>query len=94
MNFRISLAPSRVSPIRSKSLKNRASVISAAPPPAPRGRGPVILPLGPRNFGIAQWTRDEGAVPVYRITHKDIRAASTAATMARQASRDASGRDA
>jgi hypothetical protein len=58
--------------------------LKEAPPPAPPGRGPVILPLGPRNFGIAHWTRDERGVPVYRITHKDIRAASVAATMARQ----------
>jgi hypothetical protein len=58
--------------------------LKKAPPPAPPGRGPVILPLGLRDFGIAQWVRDEGSVPVYRITHKDIRAASTAATMARQ----------
>ncbi len=43
----------------------------------------------PRNFAIAQWVRDEQGVPVFRITHKDIRAASTAATMARQVARDA-----
>ena len=54
------------------------------PPPPPPGRGPIVLVLGPRNWGIAAWMRDEHDVPVYRITQKDIRAASTAATLARQ----------
>jgi hypothetical protein len=54
------------------------------PPPAPPpGRGPIVLELGPRNWGIAAWMRDERAVPVYRITQIDIRAASTAAVLAR-----------
>jgi hypothetical protein len=44
----------------------------------------VILQLGPRDFAIARWVREEAGVPMYRITQKDIRAASTTATMARQ----------
>jgi hypothetical protein len=44
--------------------------LKEAPPPAPPGRGPVILPLGPRNFGIAQWVRDEGTrVPDHAQGH-------------------------
>jgi hypothetical protein len=59
------------------------------PPPPPPGRGPIVLVLGRRNWGIAAWIRDERDVPVYRITQRDIRAASTAATMVRQVTRDA-----
>ena len=54
------------------------------PPSSPPGRGPVVLALGPRNWGIAQWIKDERDVPVYRITQRDIRAASTAAVLARK----------
>ena len=61
------------------------------PPPAPPpGRGPIVLILGPRNWGIATWMRDERDVPIYRITHRDIRAASTAATIARKPLREMS----
>ena len=53
------------------------------PPEPPPGRGPIVLELGPRNWGIAACIRDERDVPVYRITQRDIRAASTAAVLAR-----------
>ena len=58
----------------------------AEPPP---GRRPIVLELGPRNWSIATWMRDERDVPVYRITHRDIRAASTA-TIARKLQRERS----
>ena len=58
--------------------------LEEAPAPSPPARPPIVLSLGPCNWGIATWTRDERDVPVYRITQRDIRAASTAATMARQ----------
>ena len=59
------------------------------PPPAPPpGRGPIVLELGPRNWGIAAWMRDERDVPVYRIVQRDVRAASTAATTARKLPRE------
>jgi hypothetical protein len=71
----------RVSPAQQLELK--------APPPAPPpGRRPIVLELGPRNWGIAQWLKDERDVPVYRITHRDIRATSTAATIARKLQRE------
>ena len=55
------------------------------PPPAPPpGREPIVLVVGPRNWGIAQWMKDERGVPVYRIAQKDIKAASIAGTLARQ----------
>ena len=53
----------------------------AEPPP---GRGPIVLELGPRNFAIARWLRDEKDVPLYSIVRKDVKAASIAATLARQ----------
>jgi hypothetical protein len=67
----------RLPPIQQLELKE-------PPPPAPPGRDPIVLTLGPRNWGIAQWMKDERDVPVYRITHRDIRAASTAAVLARK----------
>ena len=43
----------------------------------------MILQLELHDFAALAWVRNEGRVPVYRITHRDITAASTAATMAR-----------
>ena len=71
------MARKRARPVEQLELKE--------PPTAPpAGRGPIVLILGPRNWGIAQWINDEGDVPVYRITQRDIRAASTSAVLARK----------
>jgi hypothetical protein len=43
-----------------------------------------VLILGPQNFGIAMWTRDERGVGISKITRRDIKPASIAATLARQ----------
>lgn len=51
-----------------------------APPP---GRGPVILQLGPRDFSVLVWVRDEDGEPIYRVVKEKIKAASTAAVLAR-----------
>jgi hypothetical protein len=70
------MARKRARPVEQLELKE--------PPPAlPPGRGPIVLELGPRNWGIAAWIRDERDVAVYPITQRDIRAASTAAVLAR-----------
>ena len=47
-------------------------------------RPPVVLELGPHDFALATWTRDERGVGVYRIVQREIREASVAATVARQ----------
>ena len=49
------------------------------------GRPAIVLRLGPHDFAVAVWLRDEGEVPVYEIKQREIREASVAATVARQA---------
>ena len=52
---------------------------------APRAeRPPMILELGPRDFSVLTWVRDEGDAPVYRVAKDRIKAASTAAVLARK----------
>jgi hypothetical protein len=51
----------------------------------PDRRPPIILQLGPGDFAVAIRARNGGTVPVYRINQRDIKAASVAATLARQA---------
>jgi hypothetical protein len=48
------------------------------------GRPPIVLHLGPHDFAVAVWIRDEGNVPLYEVRHRDIREASVAAAVARQ----------
>jgi hypothetical protein len=55
------------------------------PTPAPPAiRPPVILQLGPRDFSVLAWVRDEGDAPVYRVVKDRIKAASTAAVLVRK----------
>ena len=54
----------------------RASAIS--------GRPPVILQLGPRDFSLLAWVRDEEGEPVYRVAKDRIKAASTAGVLGRK----------
>jgi hypothetical protein len=44
----------------------------------------VILRLGPRDYWVATWLRDEAGEPVYRIVQRGIKAASTAGVLARK----------
>jgi hypothetical protein len=43
---------------------------------------PVILQLGPREFSVLTWTRDENGASVYRVVKDKIKAASVAALLA------------
>ena len=47
-------------------------------------RAPVILQLGPRDYSVLAWVRDEDGEPVYRVVKDKIKAAKIAATLARQ----------
>jgi hypothetical protein len=47
-------------------------------------RPPVILQLGPREFSVLAWVRDEDGAPVYRVVKDKVKAASTAALLARK----------
>jgi hypothetical protein len=47
-------------------------------------RPPIVLHLGPHDFAVAVWIRDEGTVPVYAVRQREIREASVAAAVARQ----------
>jgi hypothetical protein len=49
-----------------------------------KGHPPIVLQLGPHDFAVAVWIRDEGTVPLYEVRHRDIREASVAAAVARQ----------
>ena len=42
----------------------------------------LILQIGPRDFSVLVWIRDEGDEPVYRVVKDKIKAASTAAVLA------------
>jgi hypothetical protein len=44
----------------------------------------VILRLGPRDYSVLAWVRDEDGAPVYRVVKDRIKAASTAAVVARK----------
>jgi len=50
-------------------------------------RPPKILQLGPRDLSVFAWVRDEGDEPVYRVVKDRIKAASTAAVLARKVQR-------
>ena len=43
----------------------------------------IILQLGPHDFAVAVWVRDEGGVGIYEIRQREIREASVEATEAR-----------
>ena len=49
-----------------------------------QGRPPASLQLGPRDFSVLVWVRNEGDPPVYRVAKNRIKAASTAAMLARK----------
>ena len=53
-------------------------------------RPPVILQLGPRDFSVLVWVRDEGDTPVYRVAQTGIKAAKLAATLAGKLQKEAS----
>ena len=44
----------------------------------------VILQLGPRDFSVLAYDRDEDGEPVYRVVKEKIKAASTAGVLARK----------
>ena len=44
----------------------------------------MILRLGPRDYWVATWLRDEDGEPVYMIAQRGIKAASTAGVLARK----------
>ena len=44
----------------------------------------VILQVGPRDFSVLVWIRDEGETPVDRVAKDGIKAALTAAMLARK----------
>ena len=44
----------------------------------------MILQHGPRDFSLLAWVRDESDAPVYRVAKDRIKAASTAAVLARK----------
>ena len=44
----------------------------------------MILRLGPRDYGVTTWLRDEDGEPVYKIVQRGIKAASTAGVLVRK----------
>ena len=73
--------------IRDSQSAMDASWAAMHKPPPSKGvadRPPVILQLGPREFSVLAWVRDEDAAPVYRVVKDKIKAASTAALLARK----------
>ena len=63
---------------------SRAAMHKSPPSRGGADRPPVILQLGPREFSVLAWVRDEDAAPVYRVVKDKIKAASTAAVLARK----------
>jgi hypothetical protein len=57
---------------------------SLAPAAAPSERPPVILQLGPRDYSRLVYDHGEDGEPVYRVLKEKIKAASTAAVLARK----------
>ena len=49
----------------------------------------VNLPIGPRDFSVLVWVRDERGEPVYRVAKDRIKAASTAAVLPRKLEQEA-----
>lgn len=43
-----------------------------------------MLQLGPLDFSVLTWLRDEEGTPVYRVIRTGIKAAKLAATIARK----------
>jgi hypothetical protein len=70
----------------SQSAMNASRAAMHRSPPSRGGadRPPVILQLGPREFSVLAWVRDEGGAPVYRVVKDKIKAAATAALLARK----------
>ena len=44
----------------------------------------MVLKLGPRNYSVLAYDRDEDGEPVYRVVKEKIKAASTAGVLARK----------
>ena len=63
---------------------SKAAMYTSLPSRDGADRPPVILQLGPREFSVLAWVRDEDAAPVYRVVKDKIKAASTAALLARK----------
>ena len=57
---------------------------SAAQLARPAGPAAVILQLGPRDYSVLAWVRDEDGEPIYRIVRQGIRAAKIAAKLAQK----------
>jgi hypothetical protein len=55
-----------------------------SPPEHRQDRPPIIVQLGPHNFIVAVWSRDEDGEPVYEIAHHNIHNAKLACELARQ----------
>jgi hypothetical protein len=49
----------------------------------------VILKVGPRDYAVLAWARDESGEPVYRIVQRGIKAASSPGVSARKLLRGA-----
>jgi hypothetical protein len=54
--------------------------------PSDTTRPPIVLQLGPHDFAVAVWIRDEGEQPVYEIRETGIREPKIAATVAKRLS--------
>jgi len=44
----------------------------------------MILQFGPRDLSVLVWVRDEGETPIHRVPTDRMKAASTAAVLARE----------
>jgi hypothetical protein len=56
--------------------------------PKPRA---IILQFEPFKYAVAVWRRDEDGEAVYEILHENMRHASVAATLAREATNEDRG---
>jgi hypothetical protein len=63
---------------------SRAAMKRGAPAPPAVVHPPVILRMGPRDYAVATWLRDEDGEPVYKIVQRGIKAASPAGGLARK----------
>ena len=44
----------------------------------------MILRVGPRDYWVATWLRDEDGEPVYKTAQRGVKVASTAGVLARK----------
>ena len=75
---------------RQLELASAAAAPEQTRPALATGHPPVILELGPRDFSVLVWVRDEGEAPIYRVVKDRIKAASTAAELARKLQQEGS----